>query len=329
MNTKNKLSHTQLGFSLVELMVAMIVSLFLTLGVFSMFAMSSKNVTTTSQFNQLQENGRIALALIERDVSQLGFMGDMTGTNFVLGVNTTINAPAIAAANDCIGAGANNASFPNNQAAHFRRIWGYEHSVGGGGMTCLSDVSADTDVLQVKRLIGPSIAPTALNSNRYYMATTSSQAVIFAGEQAVPPLTNSRIWELQHHVYFIQTDNDVPVLMRRVLGKGGMKSGSSYEHLVEGIENIRVMYGFDSNGDKSANSFMPAANTTSLMWDNTGLQRLVALRIYVLVRSLEEDNSYTNNTTYMLGDKQIVANGDGFRRKVVMTTVVLENPILM
>ncbi|WP_299802196.1 PilW family protein [uncultured Shewanella sp.] len=329
MSILKKLSNGQSGFSLVELMIAMVVSLFLTLGIFSMFAMSSTNVTTTSQFNQLQESGRIALALIERDISQVGFMGDMTGTDFVLGTNTTINAPAIAAANDCIGGGANNASFPNDETAHFRRIWGYEHSAGGGGMECIPDALDETDVLQVKRLIGPSVAPTTLNSNRYYMATTSSQAVIFTGEQAVPPLTNSRLWELQHHVYFIQTDNDVPVLMRRVLGKGGMNSGSSYEQLVEGIENIRIMYGFDSNGDKSADSFRPAQNTTSFMWDNTTLQRLVAVRIYVLVRSLEEDNNYTNNTVYKLGDKEISANGDGFRRKVVMTTVVLENPILL
>lgn len=75
----------KLGFTLAELMVSMVIGLFLTLGVFSMFNMSSTNVTTTTQFNQLQENGRIALALIERDVSQLGFMGDITGTDFVVG----------------------------------------------------------------------------------------------------------------------------------------------------------------------------------------------------------------------------------------------------
>lgn len=80
------------GFSLVELMVAMVMSLFLSAGLFSMFTMSATNVTTTSQFNQLQENGRIALALIERDISQLGFMGDMTGTDFILGTNTQIPA---------------------------------------------------------------------------------------------------------------------------------------------------------------------------------------------------------------------------------------------
>ena len=63
----------QYGMSLVELMVALVISLFLSAGLFTMFSMSSSNVTTTSQFNQLQENGRIALAILERDLSQLGF----------------------------------------------------------------------------------------------------------------------------------------------------------------------------------------------------------------------------------------------------------------
>jgi len=114
----------QRGLSLVELMVAMLISLFLTAGLFTMFSMSSSNVTTTSQFNQLQENGRIALAIMERDLSQLGFMGDITGTDFIIGSNTTISSTAVAA--DCVGSGLHNASFPNAQPSHFRRLWGYE-----------------------------------------------------------------------------------------------------------------------------------------------------------------------------------------------------------
>ena len=101
------------------------------------------------------------------------------------------------------------------------------------------------------------------------------------------------------------------------------------DQLVEGIENFRVLYGFDNDGDNTADSFMPVQNVTNLMWDNELFQRLVALRIFVLVRATEADNSYTNNTVYRLGDKTIAATGDNFRRKVVSTTVVLENPVLI
>jgi type IV pilus assembly protein PilW len=319
------IKRAQSGLSLVELMVALVISLFLSAGLFTMFGMSSSNVTTTSQFNQLQENGRIALALMERDLSQLGFMADITGTDFILGTNTSITGAA-AVANDCVGGGLNNASLPNAQPAHFRRLWGYEQGVGGQSLACLSGVKDKTDVIQIKRLVGPETLSAALLPSRYYVAATSSQAMFFNG--AAPALANSRLWEYQHHVYFIKNDDDgIPVLRRKTLTT--TQGMNNEEQLVEGIENMRILYGFDNDGDDTPDSFMPAANVTSLMWDNEVFQRLVALRIYVLVRSPQKDNSYTNETSYQLGDKAIAAPKDHFRRKLMSTTIVLENPVLI
>ncbi|GGP53013.1 type IV minor pilin protein PilW [Shewanella algicola] len=317
-----KVSKQQQGMSLVELMVAMLISLFLTAGIFTMFSMSSSNVTTTSQFNQLQENGRIALAIMERDLSQLGFMGDITGTDFVIGTNTTISATAVTA--DCVGAGLNNASFPNLQPSHFRLLWGYEQGVSAETLACISP-NTNTDVIQIKRLIGP--PATVLTATRYYAATESTEIVFFDGSGAVPVLLNSRVWEYQHHVYFIRDDGTTPVLRRRTLSiNNGM---NNEEQLVEGVENMRILYGFDNDGDGTADSYMPAQNVTTLMWDNELFQRIVALRVFLLVRANEEDQSYKNDNTYTLGDKTIGPLNDKYRRKVVSSTIILENPILI
>jgi type IV pilus assembly protein PilW len=312
----------QLGFSLVELMVAMLISLFLTTGVFTMFSMSSSNVTTTSQFNNLQENGRIALAIMERDISQLAFMGDITGTDFIIGTNTTITATAVTT--DCLGAGLNNDSFPKNKPAHFRRLWGYEQGKSANVLACITPKN-NTDVIQIKRLIGP--PATAFKSTRYYAASTSSEIVFFDGDTAAPSLINSRVWEYQHHVYFISDDGKIPVLRRRSLSIA--KGMGNDEQLVEGIENIRFLYGFDNDGDSTPENYLPESSVTSLMWDNQSFQRLVAIKIFVLVRSVQEDRTYTNKTTYLLGDKEISPPNDNFRRKVMSTTVRLVNPVLI
>jgi len=319
--------HQQIGLSLVELMVAMVIGLFLTAGVFTIFSMSSSNVTTTSQFNQLQENGRIALAILERDLSQLGFMGDITGTDLILGTNASISA-GVVVNNDCIGGGANNASLPNVQPAHFRRLWGDESGDSGQSLACLGKINSNTDVLQLKRFIGPSIQATKSLATRYYAVATSSQVIFFNGGGAAPVLENARLWEFQHHIFYIKNDVDgVPVLRRKMLTTDkGMKNE---EQLVEGIENIRVSYGFDNDGDDTPDSFLPVEEVTNLMWDNEQFQRLVALKIYILVRSTQADRTYINNATYQLGDKEIVKPGDHFRRKVMSTTVVLENPVLI
>ncbi|MGI2257744.1 PilW family protein [Shewanella sp. GXUN23E] len=315
--------HTQQGLSLVELMVAMVIGLFLTLGVFTMFSMSSGNVRTTSQFNQLQENGRIALALMEPDLSQLGFFGDITGTELIPGGNTQVIAAV--PADDCVGGGVNNATLPNTTAAHFRRLWGYQQG-GADSLDCLNGVLAGTDVIQIKRLLGPDVT-APYDVNRYYIGTTANEAVIFTGNQAAPTLDNGRFWEYQHHVYYLRNDsNDIPVLHRKTLTSGGMNND---EPLVEGIENMQILYGFDNDGDDTADTFMPSQNVTNLMWDNELFQRLVALRVFLLVRSIEADASYVNKSVYQLGDLTLGPFEDNFRRKVVASTIVLENPVLI
>ena len=323
-NITPNLKLHQTGMSLVELMVAMVIGLFLTAGVFTMFSMSSSNVTTTSQFNQLQENGRIALAIMERDISQLGFFGDMTGSP-LSGGDSTIIDNSILAANDCIGAGLNNATFPNNQPANFRFLWGYENIAGANVLACLSssNVKPSTDVLQLKRLVGP---PASANGSNFFVSVDDTEAIFFNG--LVPSMINpsARVWEYQHHVYFLDDEGDIPVLSRKTLTKNGMNND---EQLVEGIENIRYLYGVDSTGDSSPEQYLNASEVTNNIWESAGDVRIVAIKIFVLVRSIQADRSYTNETTYQLGDKVISAPNDNFRRKVMSTTVVLENPMLI
>lgn len=319
----------QSGMSLVELMVAMVIGLFLTAGVFTMFSMSSSNVTTTSQFNQLQENGRIALAIIERDISQLGFMGDITGTDFIVGTNTNVEVAALTS--DCVGAGLNNATLPDNKPAHFRRLWGYENSPTSEHLSCLDngDVKDNTDVLQLKRFLGPSIPEG--DSNAIYAASNSSQAAFFVGKKPVTTIENARVWEYQHHIYYIANDTrGIPVLRRKRLTDVGMTENINDDQLVEGIENIQYLFGFDNDGDSTPDSFIPASSVTALMWDNEGFQRLVAIKAFILVRAINQDRSYTNETQYQLGDKTItIPANDHYRRKIMSTTIVLENPVLI
>jgi type IV pilus assembly protein PilW len=325
MKALNKMHRrSQSGMSLVELMVAMVISLFLTAGIFTMFSMSSSNVTTTSQFNQLQENGRIALAIMERDISQLGFFGDMTGIPLSGGVGTIIDN-GILAVNDCIGAGINNATLPNNQPANFRFLWGYENSVSPTPLACLSaaKVAPNTDVIQIKRFIGPSNSP---NGSNFFVSVNSTEAIFFNG--LVPSVNNpsAREWEYQHHVYFIDDEGDIPVLSRKTLTKNGMNND---EQLVEGIENIRYLYGVDRTGDSTPEQYLVASEVENNIWDSAGDRKIVAIKIFLLVRAIQADRTYTNQTSYTLGDKVIAPQGDNFRRKVMSTTVYLENPVLI
>jgi len=65
----------QNGLSLVELMVALLISSILLLGVLELFGSSSKSSRSANALARMQENGRLALDLIAREARRTGFNG--------------------------------------------------------------------------------------------------------------------------------------------------------------------------------------------------------------------------------------------------------------
>jgi type IV pilus assembly protein PilW len=64
--------HTQQGFSLIELMIAMTLGLLLTEGLFELFATTGRVNATQAALARLQENGRIAMQVIAEDLRAAG-----------------------------------------------------------------------------------------------------------------------------------------------------------------------------------------------------------------------------------------------------------------
>jgi len=65
----------QAGLSLVELMIALLISTILLLGVLELFGSSSQTERTANAMARLQENGRLAMDLIGREARRTGFYG--------------------------------------------------------------------------------------------------------------------------------------------------------------------------------------------------------------------------------------------------------------
>jgi len=66
---------SQSGLSLVELMVALLISSILLLGVLELFGSSSQTQRSANAVARLQENGRLAMDLIAREARRTGFYG--------------------------------------------------------------------------------------------------------------------------------------------------------------------------------------------------------------------------------------------------------------
>lgn len=317
----------QRGFSLIEIFISLAVGTVLLTGVLSVFVSMKTTTDETTSYGALQENGRFAIQILTEDLIRVGFWGDLSGS---LMTSKLTQFPA-QNATDCIGDGANNSSFPHD-IGHFREIWGEKHQAGTA-LGCITDAVADSDILQIKRVVSSTTAAANVDADRYYMMTNMTSGAIFAGDEAVPTIDNGNIWEYQHHIYYIREDtvgsNTIPVLMRGRL-RNGTNPPILFDPVVDGVEMLHFTYGVDTDNDGIVNAFVSADDMTQQIWDNEGDNQVLAITMYVLVRDIYPDFDYENNNTYTLGDMTIDfmdgdGNGDNYRRLLFSSTVTLYN----
>jgi len=305
--------NKQRGFSLVEIFVSLAIGLALLTGILSVFVGMKTTSTETSGYGELQENGRFALSILSDDLLRQDFWGDYTGTFDLASLNAVPSAPST----DCTGEGINNASFPLING-HFRTLWG-QTVANASILSCITDAKLGSDVIQLKRVISNPV--TVTTSNNYYLVTNISDGELFTGT-AIPAIVNSQVWEYQHHVYYIkeesQGSNKVPVLMQ-----GRLTTKMTFDPIIDGIEMIRFMYGVDTTGDNIVNAYIAGDNMVDAQWDNKDSQ-ILAVKIYVLARSILPDNKYANSNTYQMGDLPVTVD-DNYRRLLFSSTVTLYN----
>src|SRR5688500_5491762 len=90
------------GFTLVELMVAMTVSLLLLVSLVGIFVNTSRSQAEMVKTNGVIENGRVAIQILQEDIVHAGFLGgylpgfdDLTSTTVPGDAPTTIPNPCL------------------------------------------------------------------------------------------------------------------------------------------------------------------------------------------------------------------------------------------
>lgn len=70
-----RINTRQAGFSLVEIMVALVIGIMMLLGISEIFVTASRSGVTGSDLARVQESGRIALELVSKEVRRAGYKG--------------------------------------------------------------------------------------------------------------------------------------------------------------------------------------------------------------------------------------------------------------
>jgi type IV pilus assembly protein PilW len=323
------------GFTLLEWMIATTIGLFLLSGVFSLYVMSRGNTQQLQTYNELQENGRLAMNLLLQDLRQTGFFGDITGQSLRLNHNVTTQVHLLAG-DDCRDErGVNGGTFPSLDPDGVLRPFLARHTDKdrqlNAGLSCLQSVKLqpDSDIFTLKRAVGPSSKALSvqLNPLRLYLASNINQAMFFAGKDlddpnALTSLNGAKIWEFQHHVYYLQESNGIPEL-RLIQLTDQMRAAYSLP-LVQGIERMRILLAVDTSipTDGIADSYLPPEQISPAIWNTFAV---TGARLFLLVRALEPASNYLNDQVYQLGDLALMPFNDHYQRLLLESSVQFRN----
>tara|TARA_R110002050_G_scaffold1244_4_gene8636 strand:+ start:68966 stop:69988 length:1023 start_codon:yes stop_codon:yes gene_type:complete len=334
--------RSQKGISLIELMVAMLLGLILTLGIIEIFISSKQMYRVQDARARLQENGRFAVQLLADKIKVVDYNGCNSRSASVSITNTL-----------------------NNSSDY---LWNFTTSIQGVEATGLNiwtptiDASvtgpiSGSDVLTLRGTANPVIEVTAhpggsppgsanikvtggsgLNQFDIVMVSDCLAAAIFqithinssAGDDNIvhntalgtpgnstktlgKNYTGAELIKLVTTSYYIRNNaSGVPSLYQKVFN-------DAPQELVEGVESMQILYGVDTNDDASADQYISANAVGN--WNN-----VTSVKVSLLVRTSEDNLTVDGPQQYLFNNANVVAT-DRRLRAVYTRTVTLRNRV--
>jgi type IV pilus assembly protein PilW len=234
------LRRRQYGLTLVEIMVAITISLLLLAGVIQIFLSNKASHGLQNGMGRLQEDVRAAMDVLDLNIGMAGYT---TGTTAINAINT--------------------ANTLNNSTEN--SSLGFTAASGKASDVIEINYTSATDCL------GQATGGTA--TDRYYLSGTNLMC----------------------------------------LGSGSATAGI----IAEGIENMQILYGEDSDDDGIANRYINATNIAA--------NPIVSVRIALLASTIESMGA-TDTATYALLNTPLLGPfNDNQLRRVFTRTIVLRN----
>ncbi|MEI7036921.1 PilW family protein [Fulvimonas yonginensis] len=300
------------GFSLVEMMIAVVLGLIVVAGLIQVLLANRKSYQLQQGANILQQNVRFASDRIGWSLRMADFWGGNKGASVT-------GSPGVTARGDCT-----QAWILDTQHG----VYGYE-----GGATFPIDSCVDnadyvkgSDVLVTRYVDADGMDPAASSTisaapkQVYLVSAVGQQAALFLGSDSVPttpPAASIGRYVYPYHLdmYYLRpcsdpsggTDashcdaadddgNPIPTLMRMRLDSSG---ALSEEPLVEGIEQLQFRYGITGTDPSQIvpTNYKDASAMTADEWS-----RVVSVSVGLVALSSQRDISMPHLGTYAVGN---------------------------
>jgi type IV pilus assembly protein PilW len=356
----SKLTVRQKGFSLVELMIALVLSSILLVGLFQIFNSNRQAFSLQDGMARVQESGRISMEFLSRQLRVAGYMGCATGgfssnfTNHVDGTKYTdgefqsaLNAfdgdngisgfDNITAANIVgttladiglsVGTGAGQIIAGSDAVVMqgVRACPGGKVVVGGTGTAQLKIADASACGLQQNDIVIVSNCNTAEAfgiTNNPISGGNKDTLTHGSNVNVNNKLTgtyddDSYIFKPSFTAFYIGNGaSGEPALYMKSLEYSGLATAFGAFEISEGVEDMQLVYGEDTNGDGTANRYVDATNVGDF-------NDVISVRSCLLARSQDRANS--ESQTYRDCNGNDIAAGDNRMRFAYNTTNAIRN----
>lgn len=341
----------QTGLSLIEIMVALTLGLILTAGLVQIFVSNQQSFALTAASGRVQESGRMTTELLAKAIRNADYWGCSGGLGNAVN-NLDPDGTGYNEATFGFGAGLEGVDNATGSGVEMAGTDSFTvRGVGGDADIKITKVMTqasavihvnDTtemdpgDILFITDCRGGDIfqATNTNSSNGTIVHNTGSTHDPGNDNPSNPgcPGSNahclSQVYDKGASIYipyfqqfYVATGaSGEPSLFMRTADYDGSGSGVgniSTIELIEGVENMQILYGEDTSGDQVANVWRTASAVTNM--DN-----VVALRVSLLTRSLA-DNVAPDQPTVTFGGTTY--GNDGRLRRVYTITSTIRNRI--
>lgn len=335
--------QSQTGFGIIELMIAITLGIVLSGAVIQVTLASQRSQRVLEAVSQFQESGRIAVSFLTRDLRMAGYMGCPNLERIPVNViaktppsDLNFTAENVLRGQDNVSAGNAYSAVANTDIISIQRAVTPAVNLAG-------NVAPNNANIQI------SSNPAGLGAGDFVFITDCINADLFSattvsngnGNQITIAHANNRnitnklskiygsdaeIMGFQSLVYFVRdSGRTTPAgnaihslwVQARSLGNGAAPIATE---LVEGVEDMQITYGEDTDGDRDIDAYRSAA-------DVTDFSAVLSVRIELLMHSLDDNiigssgefvqNSLSFNGAAVASDQRL--------RQVYSTAVAIRN----
>jgi len=318
-------SRRQSGVTMVEILVALSVGSFLMIGAVQVYNQSRHAFVINESIARVQETAQFAMDTIEADLRMTSNWGmssrgsDIEGRSLPLVAQPNPNGLTVPAG----GCGA-------QWALELGRP--IEGNDNGYNLTCaaVGGSMPNSDIVTTRR---GTVAAMPLENGRLQIQSNRMGGELM-DDGVVPalfdPLT-SETHNLLVNSYYVANDSPlipgVPTLRRKTLVTIAGVPTAVDQEVAPGVENMQLMFGVDVDSDNTVDRYVIPGHAILDPADVAFIPgaRVIAARIWLVVRGISAEAGITDNTDYRPGNVVLGTYTDNFRRMMVSKTILMRN----